>query len=100
MKNTIPLAAAIISLTFAFSSCINDGRSAESTNNSPPSISPSPPNGAANNKQDQTANEEQVLLKGPNAVPKDTRIVVNIPAFRMDVFRQVTLLKSYKIGIG
>src|SRR2546430_14041035 len=100
MRNTIPLAAAIISLTFAFSSCTNDGRSAESTNNSPPSISPSPPNGAANNNQDQTANEEPVLLKGPNAVPKDTRIVVNIPAFRMDVFRQGTLLKSYKIWIG
>jgi L,D-transpeptidase ErfK/SrfK len=33
-------------------------------------------------------------------VPKDTRIVVNIPAFRMDVFREGSLLKSYKIGIG
>jgi lipoprotein-anchoring transpeptidase ErfK/SrfK len=43
---------------------------------------------------------EPVLLKGPNAIPKDTRIVVNIPAFRMDVFRDGTLLKSYKIGIG
>ena len=40
------------------------------------------------------------MLKGPNAVPKDTRIVVNIPAFRMDVFSDGTLLKSYKIGIG
>jgi L,D-transpeptidase ErfK/SrfK len=37
---------------------------------------------------------------GPNAVPKDTRIVVNIPAFRMDVFREGSLVKSYKIGIG
>lgn len=33
-------------------------------------------------------------------MPTDTRIVVNIPAFRMDVFRQGTLLKSFKIGIG
>jgi len=41
-----------------------------------------------------------VLLKGPNAIPKDTRIVVNIPAFRMDVFRDGALLKSYRIGIG
>lgn len=40
------------------------------------------------------------MLPGPNAVPKDTRIVVNIPAFRMDVFRDGTLLKSYRIGIG
>jgi len=39
-------------------------------------------------------------LPGPNAVPKDTRIVVNIPAFRMDVFHEGTLMKSYKIGIG
>lgn len=35
-----------------------------------------------------------------NSVPKDTRIVVNIPAFRMDVFKDGSLLKSYKIGIG
>jgi lipoprotein-anchoring transpeptidase ErfK/SrfK len=40
------------------------------------------------------------LLPGPNAVPTDTRVVVNIPAFRMDVFRDGTLIKSYKIGIG
>ncbi len=40
------------------------------------------------------------MLPGPNAVPKDTRIVVNIPAFRMDVFRDGSLFKSYKIGIG
>ncbi len=43
---------------------------------------------------------EPVMLQGPNAVPKDTRIVVNIPAFRMDVFAGGALLKSYKIGIG
>lgn len=36
----------------------------------------------------------------PNAVPKDTRVVVNIPAYRMDVFRQGSLVKSYKVGIG
>lgn len=42
----------------------------------------------------------QGMLPGPNAVPKDTRVVVNIPAYRMDVFRQGTLVKSYKVGIG
>ena len=36
----------------------------------------------------------------PNVVPKDTRVVVNIPAYRMDVFREGELVKSYKIGIG
>src|SRR3989442_563111 len=43
---------------------------------------------------------EPTMLKGHNAVPKDTRIVVNIPAFRMDVFENGSLIKSYKIGIG
>src|SRR3989449_8009070 len=43
---------------------------------------------------------EPTMLKGPNAVPKDTRIVVNIPAFRMDVFENGSLIKSFKIGIG
>lgn len=36
----------------------------------------------------------------PNFVPKDTRIVVNAPAFRMDVFEKGQLIKTYKIGIG
>jgi lipoprotein-anchoring transpeptidase ErfK/SrfK len=40
------------------------------------------------------------MLKGPNAVPTDTRVVVNIPAFRMDLFEDGSLVKSYQIGIG
>jgi lipoprotein-anchoring transpeptidase ErfK/SrfK len=36
----------------------------------------------------------------PNAVPADTRLVVNIPAYRMDLFKDGSLVKSYKIGIG
>jgi lipoprotein-anchoring transpeptidase ErfK/SrfK len=36
----------------------------------------------------------------PNAVPTDTRIVVNAPAYRMDVFENGQLVKTYKIGIG
>ena len=40
------------------------------------------------------------MLPGPNAVPTDTRVVVNIPAFRMDLFENGTLVKSYKVGIG
>src|SRR5215510_4642941 len=47
-----------------------------------------------------TPKAEPAMLPGPNAVPQDTRIVVNIPAFRMDLFRDGTLVKSYKIGIG
>ncbi|HKP48153.1 MAG TPA: L,D-transpeptidase [Pyrinomonadaceae bacterium] len=40
------------------------------------------------------------IAGAPNAVPRDTRVVVNIPAYRMDVFREGSLVKSYKIGIG
>jgi lipoprotein-anchoring transpeptidase ErfK/SrfK len=38
--------------------------------------------------------------KVPNNVPTDSRIVVNAPAYRMDVFEAGRLVKSYKIGIG
>jgi lipoprotein-anchoring transpeptidase ErfK/SrfK len=48
----------------------------------------------------EAANDNVQMLKGPNAVPTDTRIVVNIPAFRMDLFQDGSLVKSYKIGIG
>jgi lipoprotein-anchoring transpeptidase ErfK/SrfK len=51
-------------------------------------------------KSNTTEAPENALLPGPNAVPKDTRVVVNIPAFRMDVFKEGSLVKSYKIGIG
>lgn len=34
------------------------------------------------------------------SVPGDTRIVINAPAYRMDVFRAGQLVKSYKIAIG
>lgn len=36
----------------------------------------------------------------PNKIPTDSRIVVNAPAYRMDVFEGGQLIKSYKIGIG
>ena len=36
----------------------------------------------------------------PNAIPTDTRVVVNAPAYRMDVFRDGQLVKTYKVGIG
>jgi hypothetical protein len=35
-----------------------------------------------------------------NRVPTDSRIVVNAPAYRMDVFENGQLIRSYKIGIG
>lgn len=36
----------------------------------------------------------------PNAIPTDTRVVVNAPAYRMDLFQDGKLVKTYKIGIG
>jgi lipoprotein-anchoring transpeptidase ErfK/SrfK len=49
------------------------------------------------NPEDTAAQQESAK---PNAVPSDTRIVVNIPAYRMDLFKDGSLVKSYKIGIG
>jgi flagellar motility protein MotE (MotC chaperone) len=48
----------------------------------------------------EASNDGLQMLKGPNAIPSDTRVVVNIPAFRMDLFQDGSLVKSYKIGIG
>jgi lipoprotein-anchoring transpeptidase ErfK/SrfK len=35
-----------------------------------------------------------------NAVPKDSRVVVNIPAYRMDIYDSGNLTKSYEVTIG
>lgn len=43
---------------------------------------------------------EESLPAKPNTVPTDTRIVVNAPAYRMDVFKDGKLAKTYRIGIG
>jgi hypothetical protein len=40
------------------------------------------------------------LAGRPNAVPTDSRVVVNAPAYRMDIFRDGKLVKTYKVGIG
>jgi len=36
----------------------------------------------------------------PNTIPTDTRVVVNAPSYRMDVFEGGRLVKTYKVGIG
>lgn len=43
---------------------------------------------------------EGLLPAQPNAVPTDTRIVVNAPAYRMDLWQDGKLQKTYKVGIG
>ena len=40
------------------------------------------------------------LPSTPGSVPTDTRVVVNAPAFRMDVFEGGKLVKTYRVGIG
>jgi hypothetical protein len=50
--------------------------------------------------QSETTASGPEMLKGPNAVPTDTRVVVNIPAFRMDLFQDGSLVKTYMVGIG
>jgi len=64
-------------------------------------------NGAADDTLNQTAADtrnqnqpEESARDAANRVPNDSRIVVNIPAYRMDVFDSGRLIKSYKIGIG
>jgi len=46
------------------------------------------------------ADGENTLPIEPNQIPEDTRIIVNGPAFRMDVFQQGKLIKTYSIAIG
>lgn len=53
--------------------------------------------GATDEGSDKPATQPKNV---PNAIPTDSRIVVNAPAFRMDVFEGGQLIKSYKVGIG
>ena len=65
------------------------------------SPSPSPAQAArAEPSPSPSPSPSPAMLAGPNAVPDDTRVVVNIPAFRMDVFQDGSLVKSYRVGIG
>jgi lipoprotein-anchoring transpeptidase ErfK/SrfK len=63
-----------------------------------------PPATASTDKTVGTATNpttpEEFAALPPNTVPTDSRIVVNAPSFRMDVFEKGQLIKSYKIGIG
>ena len=54
-------------------------------------------NGGAPNAAAATTNSTD---KKPNQIPTDTRVVVNAPAYRMDLFQDGKLVKTYKIGIG
>jgi lipoprotein-anchoring transpeptidase ErfK/SrfK len=55
-----------------------------------PTASPTAPNAA----------KAALTASAAFTAPADTRIVVNAPAHRMDIFQDGTLIKSYKVGIG
>lgn len=96
MIHKIPLSLASIIISLCLSGCVDNSQSAGASTN--PTVVASPaPSETANKELEST---EPVMLKGPNAIPRDTRIIVNIPAFRMDVFQDGALLRSFKIGIG
>ncbi len=56
------------------------------------------------NGADEAGNSSGAAENSPaskvNSVPTDTRVVVNAPAYRMDLFQEGKLVKTYKIGIG
>lgn len=56
--------------------------------------------GTTTNGETNTQPTEVKMTDKPNGVPSDTRIVVNAPAYRMDVFKDGQLVRSYKVGIG
>jgi lipoprotein-anchoring transpeptidase ErfK/SrfK len=55
---------------------------------------------AETNDNASTSAEAHAASGKFNVVPTDSRIVVNAPAYRMDVFDSGKLVKSYKVGIG
>lgn len=50
--------------------------------------------------QRQWSGREGELTVKPSSVPKDTRVVINVPAYRMDLFTDGEIVRSYKVGIG
>ncbi len=107
MKTTFKAALIVLLFGLFFSGCARqvESRQAVSTPTSLPAAptNQSVPSTLRGNEQPTSISvkeAEPIMLPGPNAVPADTRIVVNIPAFRMDVFARGLLVKSYKIGIG
>jgi lipoprotein-anchoring transpeptidase ErfK/SrfK len=102
MKNTHAVATAIVLSSLIFSGCRR--APAPQIARGPTSLAeaqpPKPGPGPRAPGFAPIVELEPVMLPGPNAVPGDTRVVVNIPAYRMDVFKDGALIRSYRIGIG
>ena len=92
----------IFVLSVFFVSCTVEPNNSRSTTAPSPAPSATQATAKAEPSPSATASPSASpdMLAGPNAIPTDTRIVVNIPAFRMDIFKDGSLVKSYKVGIG
>ncbi|MEK7832738.1 MAG: L,D-transpeptidase, partial [Acidobacteriota bacterium] len=66
-----------------------------------PSLMDVPPAGTPPSPSPSASPAKVALTpSGPFLAPPDTRIIVNAPAHRMDIFQDGQLIKSYSIGIG
>ena len=91
----------VITLSVLAAGCATaTGNNTNSTASATPAFAKDSPAPLDASKGSTTEVPAETLPTVPNFVPKDTRVVVNIPAFRMDVFKEGSLVKSYKVGIG
>jgi len=54
----------------------------------------------SNSGEDKSETAANASVGKSGAIPTDTRVVVNAPAYRMDLFENGKVVKTYKIGIG
>ncbi len=90
----------ILILSVFLVSCTVEPNNNSRSSGPAPSPSPTQAVAKAEPSASPSASPAGEMLPGPNAIPTDTRVVVNIPAFRMDIFNNGSLVKSYKVGIG
>src|SRR5262249_58379266 len=113
------MAALVVILTSGLSACVapqsvTAGAASDQRSNPTPTSSPLPvqsptdeaptpsvtPSGVHTlNAAASTAENAVPINTGtPDALPNDTRIVINAPAYRMDIFEKGRLIKTYRIG--
>jgi len=84
---------------FLVSGCVVEQKPNNTTSSAPAAPTAPSPSPEATKAVAKTEPSPE-MLPGPNAIPTDTRVVVNIPAYRMDIFQDGSLIKTYKVGIG
>ena len=88
----------LILSVFFVSGCVVEPQNNQNTSRVNATPAPSAPSAPSSASPSPSPSAE--VAAGPNAIPTDTRVVVNIPAYRMDLFEDGSLTKSYKVGIG